>query len=128
MIDSITLYGRIPSKKNSKMAIPMGRRCILLPQKNYKEWHKDASLQLLGKKDISVPCRLTIEFWFPDARKTDLSNKCESIMDLLVDNGILPDDNCLVIPELLLIYHGIDRINPRALITWQISNINPSSN
>lgn len=97
----------------------MGRRCVLLPQKRYKEWHKDASLQLLGQKPIPTPCKLKLEFWFPDARRTDTINKAESVLDLFVDNGILPDDNCLEIPELLLIYCGIDRQNPRCIITYE---------
>lgn len=122
--NKITIIGRIPSLKNSKMAIPMGNRCILLPQKNYKVWHKDASMQLLGKKAIPTPCQLTIDFWFPDKRRTDTINKAESILDLLVDNGILPDDNCIEIPTLLLRYRGIDREQPRAEITWLTLNSN----
>lgn len=59
---------------------------------------------------------MTIEFYLPDARKTDLTNKAESIMDLLVDNGIIEDDNCHVVPFISLYYFGIDRVNPRAEI------------
>lgn len=117
----ITLYGRIPSKKNSKTIVCRGRFPMLLSSTKYIEWHKDASAQLIGQKAIPTPCKLTIEFWFPDARKTDLSNKTESLLDLFVDNGIIPDDNCNEIQELLLIYRGIDRQNPRAQISWQIS-------
>lgn len=124
----IILYGRIPSKKNSKMAIPIGKRCVLIPQKAYKEWHEISSWKLKGKQSIPTPCKLEIIFYLPDARRTDLTNKTESIMDLLVDNGILPDDNCNEIPELSLIYRGIDRINPRAEITWQPIPKNQSSN
>lgn len=115
----LTIYGRIPSKKNSTWTLVVKGRLVRLPSAKYKEWHKDASLQLIGEKAIPTPCKLTIEFWFPDARKTDISNKTESIMDLLVDNGILPDDNCIEVPELLLIYRGIDRKNPRAEVIYE---------
>lgn len=122
----ITILGRIPSKKNSTWNFISKGRIIRLPSQKHKEWHKDGMLQLTGQKAIPTPCSLTISFWFPDARKTDLSNKAESIMDLLVDYGILPDDNCVEIPTLLLVYKGIDRTNPRAEITWQIYPTNQS--
>lgn len=119
---TITIKGRIPSKKNSKMAIPIGGRCVLITQKAYGVWHKLASMQLLGQKAIPTPCTLMIDFYFPDHRKTDISNKTESIMDLLVDNGILVDDNCEVVSTLILNYKGVDKLNPRAEISWQTSS------
>jgi Holliday junction resolvase RusA-like endonuclease len=53
----------------------------------------------------------------PDAIRADLTNKAESIMDLLVDAGVLQDDNWNVVPEVILRCKGIDRTNPRAEIT-----------
>jgi hypothetical protein len=38
-------------------------------------------------------------------------------MDLLVDGGIIGDDNWNVVPEVLLRCLGIDRKDPRAEIT-----------
>jgi len=55
-------------------------------------------------------------FWFPDARKTDLSNKVEGINDLLVKYGYLEDDNCTIIKKMILSYKGIDRDDPRCEI------------
>ena len=49
-------------------------------------------------------------------RKFDLTNKAESIMDLLVDAGILLDDNYEVVPKLILEYGGQDKENPRCEI------------
>ena len=115
----MVIKGRIPSKKNSTITMCRNGRALHFPSNPYRTWHKDASSQLIGQKAIPTPCKLIIDFWFPDARKTDLSNKTESIMDLLVDNGIIPDDNCLEIPQLLLIYRGIDRLNPRAEIKYE---------
>lgn len=57
---------------------------------------------------------IDIYFWWPDNRKSDLSNKAESIMDLLVDCKIILDDSWQEVPELLLKSAGIDRKNPRA--------------
>jgi len=40
----------------------------------------------------------------------------ESIMDFLVDVGVLEDDNYNVVPNLQLIYGGLARSNPRVEI------------
>jgi len=52
----------------------------------------------------------------PDARKCDLSNKVESINDLLVKYWLLADDNRNVIKELKVVCNWVDRNNPRCEI------------
>lgn len=59
---------------------------------------------------------MTLMFFAPDARVSDLSNKTESVMDLLVDNEVITDDNWFVIGDLHLKFGGIDRENPRVEI------------
>ena len=86
------------------------------PSAKYTEWHKDASAQLLGQKKIPDGTSLTVHFYFPDNRRTDLSNKVESVMDLFVDNGILTDDCWQIIPSLSLLAMGVDKNNPRCEI------------
>lgn len=114
---SITIKGRIPSKKNSTWTIMIKGRAIRLPSKKYQDWHKDASKQLIGCPKIDSQY-IELFFTFPDKRKTDLTNKAESIMDCLVDNEILEDDNCTVVNKLLLQYMGVDKENPRCEIRW----------
>ena len=117
-VEKIVINGRIPSKKNSRnqIQLPNGRR-INIPSKEYKKWHKNASRQL---DEQGVERRsegsygVIIKFWMPDNRTADLTNKAESIMDLLVDNHILEDDCWQNVPFIILECMGIDRINPRA--------------
>lgn len=105
----IVLTGRIPSKKNSKIIIPnwkvirhfiktgmkLGQMFTLIPSSKHKVWHKDASTQLLqfnrstGENINSIHLTIT----FGDRRKADLTNKAESLFDLLVDNKIIKDDS-----------------------------------
>lgn len=59
---------------------------------------------------------IQIEFWMPDNRRADLTNKAESVMDLLVDLKIITDDSWQCVPSLTLQSKGIDKINPRAEI------------
>ena len=113
----IIIQGSTPSKKNSKIMVCRGKFPILLPSSKYTEWHKGALLQLGGKKPIkSNTIKLT--FIAGDNRKFDLSNKAESIMDLLVDAGLIEDDNYSVISELCLKFGGVDKNNAHCVIEY----------
>lgn len=109
-----TILGRVPSKKNSKQIFARQGRIIAIPSAKHKEWHTDASKQILGtyKKGIKA-ADIFITLYAPDARKGDLTNKAESVMDLLVDNGVLEDDNWFVCGDVRLKFGGIDKENPR---------------
>lgn len=111
----IVIYGRIPSKKNSKQIF----RNRLFPSKNYIKRQKDQSEYL--KSDYKIDkiyssCMIEITVYFPDKRKSDLTNKVESIMDLLVDCWIIEDDNHTVVTKLFLYSGWVDKDNPRANI------------
>jgi Holliday junction resolvase RusA-like endonuclease len=99
----ITLTGRIPSKKNSRINTKSGRS---FPSKEYSAWHKSATIQLLSqgvKRDkIDKLESIQLDFVFGDNLKTDLTNKAESVMDLLVDYGFILDDNRQVVPKIIL--------------------------
>jgi Holliday junction resolvase RusA-like endonuclease len=114
----IIISGRIPSKKNSKIMVCRGKFPMLLPSQKYTEWHKDAVIQLKGKSIIKSN-KIKLTFYPPDKRPADLSNKTESIMDLLVDCGLIEDDNWYVISELTLIFGGTDKDYPRCEIEYE---------
>ena len=113
----IKITGRIPSKKNSKIMVCRGRFPMLLPSKTYSIWHKDASSQLSNIKEIKTFNKIILKIFAPDNRKSDLSNKSESLMDLLVDNKIIKDDNWFVCPDIQLLFGGVDKENPRCEIS-----------
>lgn len=106
-----------------------GRRPLLLPSKKFKEWHMDAMGQMAAWKSGEVAkgengwdlkiideAKIEIIFYPPDRIRGDLTNKAESIMDLLVDCGVLRDDNWFLVGELVLRMGGVDRERPRAEI------------
>lgn len=116
-IINLVVHGRIPSKKNSKRPFIRNGRMMIFNSKDYVEWHKNA----LKTIKTHLKCLETVEvvhltFYSENKRKFDLSNKTESIMDLLVDAGILLDDNYSVVPKLILEYGGISKENPRCEI------------
>lgn len=112
-----TILGRTPSKKNSRRAIYVGGRTIMVPSKDYESWHKDASKQLKCQKRPKEPiekAEIVITFYAQNKVGADLTNKAESVMDLLVDNRILVDDNWFIVGDVHLKFGGVDRTNPRA--------------
>lgn len=112
----IILNGTPPSKKNSKIIICRSSRPLLLPSKSYTAWHDEQMWLLKKYKQKFQFARLVITFFSGDKRLYDLTNKAESIMDLLVDAGILLDDNYSVVPDLHLVYGGIAPKNPHVII------------
>lgn len=112
----ITIYGNVPSKKNSRQIICRGPRPISLPSQSYKEWHQDACMQLLQYIGIKLGKELHLTFYPRTKHKGDLTNKAESVMDLLVDMKLLEDDNWYEVTELHLSFGGVDKINPRVEI------------
>lgn len=116
----ITIIGSVPSKKNSnKVSCSRGFPQTYKTAK-FKEWHEDAMKQLKlsckGVKPLEKTSSITMTFYAPNKRKFDLDNRCGSVMDLLVDAGILEDDNWEVCPCIQLVFGGVDYKKPRAEI------------
>ena len=100
MTVSYTLLGETPSKKNSRIFVQrIGR---LLPSKQFTAWHKDAleQLKFQGARPVPCECHIKLVFRHGDLRRRDSDNGTSSILDLLVDAGILPDDNWRVVRTL----------------------------
>ena len=113
----ITIHGDTPSKKNSRIILCRGGKPVNIPSKHYREWHKDALWQLREQKVFSCPykeIRAEIEIFPKTKRKADLTNKAESVMDLLVDAEVLEDDNWYIVKEVRIVFGGVDKDNPRA--------------
>ena len=115
----ITLMGRIPSKKNSKQIVG-GARKFIVPSNSFKVWHAPAMIEIRQQiRGLKLPITLaydhlvTLRFFAPDKIKGDLTNKAESIMDLLVDAGVLEDDNWFAVGAIDLRFGGVDRERPR---------------
>jgi len=113
----LTVLGRTPSKKNSKQIIYVRGKPLIISSKDYATWHKTALQTLkIAPRFNGNTKEVVLTFYSHDKRKFDLSNKAESIMDLLVDAGILQDDNYEVVPKLTLIYGGCEKEKARCEI------------
>ena len=98
MIKQYILQGSVPSKKNSRINTYNGRS---FPSKAYTEWHANAGAQLLEQGIVNfTKVELDIQFEFRTNRRTDLDNKLSSILDLLVDMGIIEDDRWQIVGDM----------------------------
>lgn len=107
-----TFTTSIPSKKNSKQIFKnKSGRMFIFSSSNYKDWQRIELLLIKSKikeRNISK-CSIDYSFYSPNKRTWDLSNKIESVNDLLVDAGILIDDNYNVLSSMIVSYNGIDK-------------------
>jgi Holliday junction resolvase RusA-like endonuclease len=100
LIERLELTGRVPSKKNNKVKAKNG----IFSSADHQRWNKTAVMLFKSQtrlRDIEE-CRVKIHFTFGTRAKADLTNKAESIMDALVDAGILVDDNYMVVNKVEL--------------------------
>jgi Holliday junction resolvase RusA-like endonuclease len=116
------LSGRIPSKKNSKQIIRNKGRSVIISSSDYLKLDKWAVLELRSQANrhgAVFPidcCDVVIGITFPDKRKTDLSNKAESLMDALVKAEVIKDD-CWQVVRSLNIFQIEGEIGARIEIT-----------
>lgn len=118
----LIVSGRTPSKKNSKQIIYVRGRPLIISSKDYAVWHKIALQELKNAPKLNGSMKaVQLTFYSHDRRKFDLSNKAESIMDLLVDAGVIEDDNYEIVPKLTLIYGGHQKDKARCEIEIETS-------
>lgn len=111
--------GDVPSKKNSRQLIKAGGRMFFVPGAVYAKWHRRMKSEMLGRLPSTQieSCGVSISIFPATKRKSDLTNKAESIMDFLVDTGVLADDNWFIVKSVNIEFGGVDRKNPRAEVT-----------
>jgi Holliday junction resolvase RusA-like endonuclease len=120
----ITLQGETPSKKNSRINTRSGRS---FPSKRYTEWHSSAMLQIMHQQkqadysfdvEENETVKLIITFYHGDYRRRDSDNQLSSILDLLVDMGILLDDSWRIVPQKEII-DKYEKDNPHCTIEFR---------
>lgn len=116
---TIKIHGRIPSKKNSKQLarLPSGRMIIVTSSK-FRSWNRMAAKELATQMPRNFPPiekthKIEAVFYPPDRIRGDLTNKMESVMDLLVEGAVLKDDNWFVCGHVVMVVGEVDRMKPR---------------
>lgn len=95
----LTLPGTPRTKKNSPRVVERKGKPVVLPSKAY-ETYCNKCLNYLRRckipKDIlpiKEPVNVQVLYYMPTNRRVDLTNLLEATDDILVDAGILEDDN-----------------------------------
>jgi hypothetical protein len=101
MLYRFSYEGNTPSKKNQKRIFRRKDGApFITASSDFKMWHKEAlwrmKLQISRYPGAPFPlqrCKHVLaRLYYKDHRPRDNSNTFESIMDLLVDSGVLADD------------------------------------
>jgi Holliday junction resolvase RusA-like endonuclease len=120
---TIEIPGNAIAKKNSQMAVNMGKRNMILPSKAYQKWEKMAvdhlrcpALEYTG----TYPAVLTFYHYRKTLAAFDLSNMMEGIQDVFQKVGIINEDNMNhIIPAIKGLGWEKDAENPRVLVTLE---------
>lgn len=115
--------GEVASKKNSKVLARVKGRPMLLPSRKFQEWEKRARLAIMASGRPVEPlkaARLFMVIYHGDMIRRDTNNATQGVQDVLVDMGVLKDDNWMVIgtPEVV---HMVDVEDPRLEVTVEES-------
>jgi Holliday junction resolvase RusA-like endonuclease len=116
---TIILPGEPRTKKNSSRIVIAGGRPVLLPSKPYKEYREVCMWKIPGwqKTRINEPVNLQCVYYLGTKRRVDLCNLIEATCDILVDAGVIADDNSKIVVSHDGSRVKLDRDNPRAEIT-----------
>ena len=115
----MTLLGRPITKKNHSRIVTQGNRRLLIPSQQYEQYEIDCLWQVppKAKQRIDFPVNMQCVYFMPTKRAVDLVNLLEATCDILVNAGVLADDNCSIIAA----HDGsrvfYDKKNPRVEIT-----------
>ena len=96
---TLTIKGDPRTKKNSQRLVRVGLKMIPLASAAYEQYRDDFVRQVTGdkKRAISFPVNVKCVYYMRTHRKVDLVNLLEATCDLLVDAGVLEDDNCMIV-------------------------------
>lgn len=115
----IVLLGDPRTKKNSQRLVRLGARMIPLTSKAYSEYERTCLAQITETRRllaINFPVNVKCEYYMGTRRKVDLVNLLEATCDILVEAGVLVDDNCRIVArhDGSRVYY--DKQNPRVEI------------
>ena len=105
---TFTLKGETPAKKNSRITLRNGKT---IPGKAYQKWYAAACSKIIVQRaqahevlfPVSEPVSILITFCHGDQRRRDSDNGTSSILDLLVDCGVLADDRWQIVREIKVV-------------------------
>ena len=95
----LTIKGDPKTKKNSQQVVITGGRHRVIPSPAYRVYRDMAMYQITGayRQQISHPVNIKCVYYMMTRRKVDLVNLLEATCDILVDAGVIEDDNSRIV-------------------------------
>lgn len=115
---TITIPGTPITKKNSQQLVYAGRPMII-PSKAYKDYRKACLAYIPPETKLGIDSAVNLRcvYYMPTRRRVDLCNLLEATCDILVDAGVLKDDNSQIVAAHDGSRVDLDREQPRVEIT-----------
>lgn len=121
-------YGQVTGKKNSKVIavnqhtgrpfVRMNDAAKAQEREMVENFTYDMAYYRRKPEDFEGKrIEVVVEIWNKDRRKHDLDNQVSTILDALVKAKVLPDDSQETVYKISAEYKGVDKEDPRALIT-----------
>lgn len=121
-------YGQVTGKKNSKVIainqhtgrpfVRMNDAAKAQEREMVENFTYDMAYYRRKPEDFEDKrIEVVVEIWNKDRRKHDLDNQVSTILDALVKAKVLPDDSQETVYKISAEYKGVDKEDPRALIT-----------
>lgn len=113
-----TVPGNPRTKKNSQIVV----NHIPIPSKAYRDYARDTAVwwkhqAAVLRRPIDYPVNVCCVYYMQTRRRCDLVNLLECSLDIMVEYGILQDDNCSIVAG----HDGsrvlYDKDNPRVEVT-----------
>lgn len=96
-----TLTGKPITKKNHQRIVNAGGRMRIIQAEAYLKYRDACKWQInvlrMNSMRIASPVNLKCVYYMPTRHRVDLVNLLEATCDILVDAGVLSDDNCKII-------------------------------
>lgn len=95
----ITILGDPRTKKNSAQIFRNGSKPFISPSKAFKRYSEEFLWQVPKSAKICIcgPVNACCVYYMATRRRVDLLNLLEASMDLLVEAGVLADDNSRIV-------------------------------
>ena len=122
LIATMTIFGQLPSLKNSRRIMKRGRNNLMVIKSADALAYEQAFLMAIPQKmrvGYDGPVSVKVRVWY-QSRRSDLST--ELLFDLLQKSGIILNDRQI---EHVESFKGLDRENPRLHFTvkkWEVKD------
>lgn len=117
---NLTVKGKPITKKNSMRMVtnPKTGRVFPIPSKAFVDYQKISLSQVRRpKQTIDQPVNVQAVYYMPTRHRVDITNLLSATHDLLVDAGVLEDDNSKIVVGVDGSRVLYDKFNPRVEIT-----------